>query len=148
MSCIANTPEMLWDRYVVDEETGCWLYTKGLNAYGYGQFRYNNKNVSAHRLAYELTYGPIPDGLCIDHVWVRGCRYHNCINPSHLEVVTYAENSARGVLARRTHCYHGHPFSEENTYMALDRNSMTYYRRCIICLRATKARFEDRRKRK
>lgn len=50
----------------------------------------------AHRVAYELAIGPIPEGLTIDHVKARGCTRVDCCNPAHLEAVTYAENQHRG----------------------------------------------------
>lgn len=75
--------------------------------------------VLAHRHAYEKEYGPIPDGLVIDHL----CRVGLCVNPLHLEAVTNKENILRGygapaVNARKTHCHKGHEFSEENTHIS------------------------------
>lgn len=65
----------------------------------------------AHRVAYIEANGPIPDGLEIDHL----CRVTLCVNPSHLEAVTHAENVRRG-LAVRTACPQGHDYTEANTY--------------------------------
>lgn len=45
-----------------------------------------------HRVAWELTYGLIPDGLVIDHL----CRNRRCSNPDHLDAVTMAVNTQRG----------------------------------------------------
>jgi hypothetical protein len=66
----------------------------------------------------ELFVGPIPEGLVIDHL----CRNRGCINPTHMEPVTNAENVLRGegptaVNARKTHCKRGHPFDDVNTYV-------------------------------
>jgi hypothetical protein len=72
------------------------------------------KAVYAYRLAYEAAFGPIPDGLVIDHL----CRNRECVNPLHLEAVTAAENTRRGARSRqpepRTHCIHGHELTPEN----------------------------------
>lgn len=57
-----------------------------------------NKQMYVHRVVYEATVGPIPAGLEIDHVKVRGCRFTTCVNPEHLEPVTHAENRKRSRL--------------------------------------------------
>lgn len=98
--------------------SGCWEWTGYKSELGYGQFnKKGNKTngrklMKAHRFAYECLVGPIPDGLELDHL----CRNPSCVNPAHLEPVTHRENMRRGVLGARTHCLHGHPFDEENTY--------------------------------
>ena len=103
-------------------DSGCWEWTACKDKDGYGVFsiRINSgrgfKNVKAHRFSYEYFVGTIPDGLEIDHL----CRNRSCVNPSHMESVTNAENNRRGISPsaqnkRKTHCVHGHEFSEENT---------------------------------
>lgn len=79
---------------------GCWIWlaskTKGYGALGR---RIDGRNVTlqAHRVAYELAVGAIPDGLVLDHL----CRNPSCVNPAHLEPVTNAENLRRGVQGMR-----------------------------------------------
>jgi hypothetical protein len=70
---------------------GCWLWLADLNAGGYGTFRRGTRMVLAHRLAFELEAGPIPDGLTLDHL----CGRPECVRPAHLEPVTAAENLRR-----------------------------------------------------
>ena len=76
----------------------CWIWTGACNSVGYGHMRWNGRHVFVHRLAYELSVGPIPQGLEIDHVAERGCVSRACCNPAHLEPVTHAENVRRGRL--------------------------------------------------
>lgn len=131
--------ERFWAK--VDKTEGCWNWT-GVLLRGYGQFAYRRRMVLAHRFAYELLVGPIPDGLVIDHL----CRNPRCVNPAHLEPVTPRENVLRGVgpsavHAVKTHCIHGHPFDEANTYIRT-RNG-TKIRDCRACNRERQARLRD-----
>jgi len=54
------------------------------------------KSKSAYVVFYERTHGPVPHGLILDHV----CRNPRCVNPAHLEAVTYAVNNQRGSAAK------------------------------------------------
>ena len=74
-------------------DCGCWLWSeKRLDHAGYGQFKFNGRNMPAHRFAYERLVGPIPEGLHLDHLCDR---HRNCVNPSHLEPVSPSENAIR-----------------------------------------------------
>lgn len=113
----------------VDAE-GCWLWTRAKSGAGYGQLRVAGKVVYAHRFAYELLVGPIPEGLTLDHL----CRVRACANPKHLEAVTLRANLLRGTSrnannARKTHCLRGHPFSGPNLYVRKDGHG----RECRAC---------------
>jgi len=99
----------------------CWLWLGPFSPQGYGRLGHHY----AHRVAYELYVGPIPEGLTIDHL----CRVTMCVNPAHLEAVTLAENIRRASV--RTVCKRGHPFVEDNIYVRPD----TRKRQCLTCLR-------------
>jgi len=100
--------ESFWAKVIRTE--ACWIWTAADSGDGYGIFTINSKNRRAHRLAYELTVGPIPEGMSLDHL----CRVRNCINPEHLEPVTVAENNRRAA-AYKTACTRGHEYTPENT---------------------------------
>ena len=78
------------------DDAGCWIWGGGLNADGYGQMSVDSRTVGAHRISYVAFVGPIPQGFQVDHT----CFVTACVNPSHLEAVTQAEN-----LRRRTARY-------------------------------------------
>lgn len=121
--------ERMRSLYVVNAETGCWDWTGYKTDKGYGRVmlkRLHPKRLAAHRVSYELWRGKIPDGLHIDHL----CRNPSCINPDHLEPVTQAENTRRGLVGNQVVCQRGHPFSGEN--LGFHRG----YKRCKTCRRA------------
>jgi len=72
----------------------CVLYTGTLTPTGYGAIydSEQRRRRAAHRVAYEIHVGPIPDGLCILHA--RDCPNRNCVNPAHLRPGTQKENMA------------------------------------------------------
>jgi hypothetical protein len=83
------TLDDLFARSIPIPFSGCWIYLTKSDS--------DTEYTYAHRLAYTLTYGPVPKGLDLDHL----CRVPRCINPEHLEPVTRSENKLRGFEARR-----------------------------------------------
>ncbi|WP_395454711.1 HNH endonuclease signature motif containing protein [Azospirillum melinis] len=124
--------ERFAEKVSVNPITGCHEWT-GCISGGYGQISdETSRPVLAHRVAYQMANGPVPDGLHIDHL----CRNRRCVNPTHLEAVTVFENTQRGALgmvirakaALRTHCKRGHAFSPENT--GIDHRGDRFCRTC------------------
>lgn len=105
-------------------EHGCIEWTAAKSPTGYGKFglpKGITKGivvVQAHRVAWVIANGEIENGLVIDHL----CRNKSCVNVSHLRVVTSAENNYSNprsgfvLNSAKTHCKHGHEFTELNTY--------------------------------
>ena len=92
---MTGTPwERLQGRYS-DEYNGhgtpCWAWN-GSKANGYGVIRYESTNIKTHIISYEHHYGPVPQGLEVDHC----CCVKDCLNPRHLQAVTHKENCRRG----------------------------------------------------
>src|SRR3990167_2605138 len=129
-----------FNRYhLVSSNDGCWEWVSTRTHDGYARMRYDGRLGYAHRFAYELHVGPVPEGYDLDHL----CRVRHCVNPAHLEPVTRQENLRRGsngVL--KTHCPQGHSYDEENTNYRRDQYGYVH-RHCRACWRA----YYHRRKR-
>lgn len=78
--------ERFWTK--VDKSGDCWLWVAATNPAGYGRFGIWPDTCLAHRFSYEEAYGPIREGLVVDHK----CHTPACVNPKHLQLTTYAEN--------------------------------------------------------
>ncbi len=93
----APLAERFWAN--VEKTDLCWRWTAHLDRKtGYGRLLVDGGMVGAHRIAYQLLVGPIPEGLDLDHL----CRNKACVNPDHLEPVTQQENIRRGKSAKVT----------------------------------------------
>ncbi len=76
------------------------MWTSTRNNRGYATFWTGERLVTAHRFAYELLVGPIPEGLHIDHLCNNGATL-GCVRPDHMEPVTAVENNRRAATRRR-----------------------------------------------
>lgn len=128
-------PIRVWEKISLDEG-GCWLWS-GSKTDGYGMtLRYSrldgrSRNVGVHRWLLEVETGTVGEQA------LHGkCRQRHCVNPEHLRWGNNSENQLDSVedgthvWARKTHCPHGHTYSQENTYHT--RNGR---RLCLTCKR-------------
>src|SRR5258708_6449787 len=119
----------------------CWVWQTALNEAGYGRVDWNGQRQRmAHKVIYELFYGPVPEGLEVDHL----CLNPPCVNPAHLEAVTQLENIRRSHTTgngngTRTHCRQGHAFTPENIY------SWRGKRFCLKCQTIRQRAYEERK---
>lgn len=88
----APWPERFWSK--VDKSGFCWIWRGTIEVRGYGVIRIDGKIKKAHRIAYELLRGPIPNNWPLDHL----CENTLCVNPFHTEAVPNGENLHRYAL--------------------------------------------------
>lgn len=149
--------ERFWLKVDKREPNDCWPWLGHLLRTGYGVAYLDGQHTTAHRVAYILFHGSIPEGMTIDHLChTKACKlgddcpHRRCCNPRHLELVTPKENSRRGNGGLRgvpkpsllkTACPHGHPYDEQNT--AYTKKG---HRICKECRRLRAQQFRDRQR--
>lgn len=111
--------QRFWDK--VDISGNCWEWTAGVWKGGYGEFWFGDRMVQAHRFAYSLIYGPIPEGMCVCH----HCDNPGCVKPSHLFLGTQVENQRDSVAKGRGADHRG----EKNGNSKLYENDVHEIRR-------------------
>lgn len=128
-----------WAKVHILSPIECWEWQSGKDPNGYGRFgigpdRSNITPRLAHRVAWELAVGPIPEGRHLCH----HCDNPGCVNPAHLFIGTAGDNMRD--MARKgrnsnqnigkTHCPKNHPYAGNNLYVTSDGK-----RQCKECVR-------------
>lgn len=134
-----------------DQGEGCWEWSAeaGANTYGYFTiYRKGRVRLLAHRVSYFLATGVDPVGLVVRH----RCDNPPCVNPAHLLVGTQADNVQDAISRRRANldglalgrlerasCRRGHPFTDDNVYVAPSGQRV-----CKACRRIHTRAYKDR----
>lgn len=94
----ANTPESFWSHVAIGALDQCWPWTFTVGRWGYGVYQFEGRVQRAHRIAYALAKGAVPEGLVVCHA----CDVKLCVNPNHLWPGTQADN-VRDYQEKRGH---------------------------------------------
>ena len=97
------TKKNLIERVIIDD-AGCWLWQGAIKntsgrSLAYGWITYCNKQMNAHRAAWLVNFGDIPDGMFVCHK----CDVPRCVNPQHLFLGSPSENM-RDMWKKKRHC--------------------------------------------
>ena len=142
--------DRFWSKVEIIPFHSCWEWTASKSKAGYGRFSLGRKLgvAKAHRISWSLSYGTIPEDLCVLH----RCDNPGCVRPEHLFLGTIKDNVqdmisknrgkghfSRGELDKRSNggkhnsekefCPKGHPYAGANLAIYNDR------RNCRECVR-------------
>ena len=116
MVCLrAEESNRFWSKVVKTKK--CWMWVGAKSFFGHGIIRFRGGHIGALRLSFSIREN-ISKNLCVLHK----CDVPQCVNPKHLYQGTKKQNTIDSVIRNRhhesakTHCSHGHEFTQTNTY--------------------------------
>lgn len=125
--------------------SGCWEWPNYKIPTGYGRLMWRGSVQQAHRVAYELFVGPIPEGHHVHHA----CGNRGCVNPEHLETMAQSDHSTIHASEHRLRvggtCKNGHDLDDATLVVRSDSNGRERLR-CIECERAAWRRRDAKRR--
>lgn len=92
--------ERFWNKVDIREPDECWEWQGYRLLHRYGRVSVENRKIAyTHRVAWELTHGPVPGGMHVLHL----CDNPPCVNPAHLFLGTLSDNT-QDMLSKKRHC--------------------------------------------
>jgi hypothetical protein len=96
-----SLPDRFWAKVLKETTEACWLWQGPKDKDGYGHFAITHRRqMPAHRVAYILVHGPIPDDIKVCHDCPDGDN-PACVNPAHLWLGTQGQNVQDSILKGR-----------------------------------------------
>ncbi len=135
---------------------GCIIWTGYTDRDNYGDIKIDGKHLRVHRAVYQLLVSPLPTAAQVDHSCHNAdancpggptCLHRRCLNPHHLDAVTNRENNLRSAVStagrnfRKTHCWRGHAFTAEHSYV-----DSRGHRICRTCARIRYSAWQGRQR--
>jgi len=86
-----------WEKVIKQDGDKCWEWSGSRSQQGYGKFGVKRIPQQAHRISYEIAFGPFDAKMCICHK----CDNPPCVRPDHLFLGTHQENTRDMIRKRR-----------------------------------------------
>lgn len=128
-----------WSKVDIKKPHECWNWIGAKKEKGYGNVRINSEIFLSHRVAWELTNFPIPDGYVVMHL----CDNPSCCNPSHLALGTSQANNCDKLIKGRGGFHKNRACGTRNTNSKLDENKVREIRRLYQLKKANQYQLAD-----